>query len=127
MKMRIKFFKYSVACWLLSALVYSPTSFAQDWKKDLVAMNTTYLVAKSFSMDVVVSSFEKANDNTPKLIYKGRVVKAGDNYYTKMMSKTTIMNSACLLLVDDQQRMIMYKKNDSKTKEQSGPIFELLD
>lgn len=104
----------------------SNISCAQDWKTDLLAMNKTYLNAQSFSMDVLVESYQNASDTKPVISYKGKVAKKNENYFTFMTGKTTIINKRCVLVIDDGQKMILYKENNSAKNEASN-FFTLVN
>lgn len=102
----------------------SDICYAQDWKTDLLAMNKTYLNAQSFSMDVLVESYQNASDTKPVISYKGKVAKKDENYFTFMTGKTTVINKRCVLVIDDGQKMVLYKENNS-TKNKGSDFFTL--
>lgn len=111
----------------LMSLLTIFSSTAQDWKKDLLAMNKAYLDASSFSMNVQVQSYNLVSDITPQLNYKGKVASSKNNYYTSIMGKTSLYTQQCALLVDSKQKIILYQKNDGSRIPQGGFSIAQLD
>lgn len=100
-----------------SFLIFSSCAIpliAQDWKADLLAMNKAYLDAKSFQMNIEVTSYANKNDATPILTANGKVFNANGSSYSEMVGKTTLLNQKCMLVVDNKQKMIIYKKVNKK-------------
>lgn len=92
-------------------------------------MNKRYINASSFSMNIQVDIYDNTNSSNAAQTFKGSACKRKENYFSKMMGQTTIVNERCLLLVDDDNKVIQYEKkensNDSHLK--GMDIFSLLD
>lgn len=94
--------------------------YSQDWKADIRELNKTYLEAKSFSMDIIVETYENASDIKPVASYAGQVAKKEESYFTSMIGKITILNRHCILVVDNRQKIIVYKQNNNKNSQPSN-------
>lgn len=75
---------------------------------DLAKMNKSFMNAKSYATNVKVNFYEKLNNDTIKMSYKGFVKKSKQNYISEINGKTILLNDKCLLIVDDNQKTLYY-------------------
>jgi hypothetical protein len=78
-------------------------------------MHKSYSEAKSFGMALTVQIYDEENEK-PTMVYKGKVLKVNEKYFSEMLFRKTIINEIGKIFIDDQQKIIVFKKNDPNTK-----------
>ncbi len=100
---------------------------AQDSWDGINKLRNTYLNAKSFGCDLVVS-IEFADKNASDQSYSGSICKSGDNYYSKIMGITNLINKKYQIIVNDRMQYIQVgKMSEKKTKDKNADLMALLD
>lgn len=110
-------------------ILFSIAGISQDWVTDFKKMNQKYTDANSFSMSISVKIFEKLTSIEPMMSYSGKMAVSGNNYYSEMIGKITIVNENYSLLVDNSQKLIMYKNTlkNKKTEVKADKIPMSID